>query len=330
VNTHLLINTIVQQTMVFIAQLATAGGVRAPLAKIADQIFLDLTRELGAQGLKKKVIADMFGMGLRTYHRRTRAAEQSNSVVGRTVWEAVFQFIQERQPVSGAEVLKRFASDDVEIVTGVLSDFVHSGLAYRAGRADTAVYRIAAEADFNDPGAREQAHVFIVWLTTYRHGPLSVTDLVARTGLSQPGVERALAELTGSGRVQYDPESARYCSAQFEVPFGTERGWEAAVLDHYQALVTAIAMKLGLGSEAAHLKDVVGGSTWTLDVWPGHPHEAEARGTLARIRTSVEELRKKIDAYNASEKRSSAADRIVVYVGQYLRQSEEREHEPEE
>jgi hypothetical protein len=224
-NTHLLINTIVQQTMVFIAQLATAGGVRAPLAKIADQIFLDLTRELAAQGLKKKVIADMFGMGLRTYHRRAHAAEQSKSVVGRTVWEAVFQFIVERQPVSGAEVLRRFASDDAEIVTGVLNDFVHSGLAYRAGRAETAVYRIAAEADFGDASSREQAHSFIVWLATYRHGPLSPAELAERTGLRRESVEGALRELTASGRASHDEFSGRYSSDCFEVPFGTEHGW---------------------------------------------------------------------------------------------------------
>lgn len=77
VNAHLLVNSIVQQTIVFIAQLATAAGVRAPLARIADEVFLGLTRELQAQGLKKKVIADMFGMGLRTYHRRVQSAEQS-------------------------------------------------------------------------------------------------------------------------------------------------------------------------------------------------------------------------------------------------------------
>ena len=45
-NTQLLIDAIVQQTMVFIAQLATAGGVRAPLVHVASQVFLDLTGEL--------------------------------------------------------------------------------------------------------------------------------------------------------------------------------------------------------------------------------------------------------------------------------------------
>jgi hypothetical protein len=62
------------------------------------------------------------------------AAEQSKSVVGRTVWEAVFQFIVERQPVSGAEVLRRFANDDAEFVTGVLALSHRQAIAHCAFR----------------------------------------------------------------------------------------------------------------------------------------------------------------------------------------------------
>jgi hypothetical protein len=58
---QLLVHGIVQQTMVLIAQIATVGGVRAPLARVANQVFLDLTNELAAQGLGRHVIADMFG-----------------------------------------------------------------------------------------------------------------------------------------------------------------------------------------------------------------------------------------------------------------------------
>jgi hypothetical protein len=81
-HTHPLIETIVRQTMVFVAQIATAGGVRAPLAHVADQVFHELTRELSSQGLSKNVIADMFGMALRTYHRRVQAVEQSKTFEG--------------------------------------------------------------------------------------------------------------------------------------------------------------------------------------------------------------------------------------------------------
>ena len=60
-NAQLLIDAVVQQTMVFIASLATAGGVRAPLAHVAEQVFLDLTNELQNRGVKKNVIADNLG-----------------------------------------------------------------------------------------------------------------------------------------------------------------------------------------------------------------------------------------------------------------------------
>jgi len=50
VNIQILIDSIVRQTTILIAQLATAGGARAPLAHIANQVFLDLVRELDEQG----------------------------------------------------------------------------------------------------------------------------------------------------------------------------------------------------------------------------------------------------------------------------------------
>jgi len=170
-NTHLLIDSIVQQTMVFIAQLATAGGVRAPLAHVADQVFLDLTHELTAQGVTKKVIADMFGMALRTYHRRVQETQQSQTDTDRTVWEGVLEFVRSSEPVSALDVQQRFLRDDAEVVSGVLNDLVNSGLAYRAGRGDRAVYRAAHEADFlaSDDEARA-ARRWLVWLTRVSQG----------------------------------------------------------------------------------------------------------------------------------------------------------------
>jgi hypothetical protein len=41
-----LIHAIVAQTTVLIAHLATSRGIRAPLAQIANQVFLDLAAEL--------------------------------------------------------------------------------------------------------------------------------------------------------------------------------------------------------------------------------------------------------------------------------------------
>src|SRR5690242_18209427 len=99
-NTRLLIDAIVRQTMVLIAQVATSGGLRAPLAHVATQAFLDLARELESQGVSKKISADMFGMALRTYQRRTQRLMQSRTEHGRSLWEAVHEFVEQNSVVT--------------------------------------------------------------------------------------------------------------------------------------------------------------------------------------------------------------------------------------
>jgi hypothetical protein len=234
-NTHLLIDSIVQQTMVFIAQLATAGGVRAPLAHVADQVFLDLTHELTAQGVTKKVIADMFGTALRTYHRRVQETLHSQTDSDRTVWEGVLGFVRSREPVSALEVQQRFLRDDAEVVSGVFNDLVNPGLAYRAGRGDRAVYPAAHEAYFlaSDDEARA-ARRWLVWLTVYRRGPISVDQVGEHARLPEAECSRALNELLDEGKVSLSDENGvpHFSAARFEVPVGETHGWEAAVLAH--------------------------------------------------------------------------------------------------
>jgi hypothetical protein len=41
-NVNLLIDAIVRQTMILVAQLATTAGVRAPLAHVTNQVFISL------------------------------------------------------------------------------------------------------------------------------------------------------------------------------------------------------------------------------------------------------------------------------------------------
>lgn len=57
-NAQVLIDSIVRQVTVLIAQLAMSGGIRAPLAHVANQVFLDLARELQEQGVSRKVSAE--------------------------------------------------------------------------------------------------------------------------------------------------------------------------------------------------------------------------------------------------------------------------------
>src|SRR5512139_841912 len=106
-NLDVLIDSIVRQTTVLIAQLATAAGGRAPLAHTANQVFTELVRELKDQGLGNRVIADMFGLTLRTYHNRVRRLAESSTFQGRSLWEAVLSFVQEKGPVRRVDVLRR-------------------------------------------------------------------------------------------------------------------------------------------------------------------------------------------------------------------------------
>jgi hypothetical protein len=69
-DTRHLIDGIVRQTTILIAQLSTAVRIRAPLGSVADQVFLDLTREIESHKIGPKVMADMFGTALRTYQKK--------------------------------------------------------------------------------------------------------------------------------------------------------------------------------------------------------------------------------------------------------------------
>ena len=75
-----LIDAVARQTTVLIAHLATAGGGRPQLAHTANRLFLDLVDALKEQGLTSKVIADMFGLALRTYHAKIQRLSESRTI----------------------------------------------------------------------------------------------------------------------------------------------------------------------------------------------------------------------------------------------------------
>jgi hypothetical protein len=319
-NAQILIHAVVQQTMVFIAQLATAGGVRAPLASIANQVLLDLTNELQNQGVRKNVIADMFGMTLRTYHRRVSEVSQSRSVEGRSVWEAVLEFVRANEPISAGRVHQRFTTDERDVVAGVLNDLVGSGICYRSGRGMDAVYRTVDASDFATAteGARETANEYLVWQAVYRGRPISRHDLIAQSRMPEASCDAALARLLEDGRVVQLPGTPlRYTSTRLEVMVGQSHGWEAAVFDHFQATVSAVGAKLVRGVPRSETDDLTGGATYHLDLNPNLPVAQEALGTLRRMRLQLDDLRARIDDANARSG-EPPTERLIVYVGQHL------------
>jgi len=320
--TQFLIDAIVRQTTVLIAQLATTGGVRAPLSHIAGQVFLDLAREIEAQGVGRKVSADMFGLALRTYQRRTQRLRESATMRGRSLWEAVFEYLSSEGMVSRDEVLRRFRHDDEATVRGVLHDLTESGLLFCSGTGASTTYRAATEDEIGRMRSESDAAALdsLLWATIYQQGPLTRDALLGICNMRAQDLDAALARLVTSGRVERNDDS--FSSKDLLIPLDSPIGWEAAVLDHVNALMRTIAQKLQLEPSAKE-NDVIGGSTYTFTIWPGHPHEQEVLQTLANYRKAQSDLRKRVDACNEQHGLPPKRTRVVSYTGQCLTEEEE-------
>ena len=314
-----LIDAVVRQTTVLIAQLATAAGGRATLANTANRVFLDLVSELKAQGLGNKVIADMFGLALRTYQDKVRRLAESTTERGKSLWEAALEFVREEGTVTQYDVLERFKHDDDVMVRGVLTDLVDSGLVFRSGRGAHAKFRALDAAELlAGPGVSREAAAALVWVAVCRFGPASSSEIAEAVPLDSVELEEALAELVGDGRVQrIDREGVpHYRTDLCWLPLGTSAGWEGAVFDHYQAVVTTICSKLRGGSPVPTVGDSEGGSTFALTVWKGHPEYDAVLGHLGRLRAETIALRERVTAHNREHAPLDGAIRVISYIGQ--------------
>lgn len=314
---ELLIHSLVRQTTVLIAQLATSGGTRAPLAQVANQVFLDLVRELERQGVSRKVSADMFGLGLRTYQRKIQRLTESATERGQTLWVAVLEHVESHGPVGRAELLSHFASDDETLVRGVLHDLCESGLVSAQGLGASVTYCIVSEDELARLRQARQDEGFdeLLWALIYREGPLSAA-LLAEQYPDTSGIDAALGRLVDAGRIEYSPETTLYRARTLVLPLGAEVGWEAAVFDHFKALVNTITGRLREQRAAASLADRTGGSTYTLEVWPSHPLEQEVHDTLSSLRSQLGELRGRVEEHNAKHMRPDDYSKVLLYVGQ--------------
>lgn len=320
-NVHLLIDAVVRQTTILVAQLATAGGARGALGHTANQVFLELSQELRRQGLNNKLIADLFGLSLRTYHNKVKRLSESTTDRGRPLWNAVLDFVQQQGAVARGEVAMRFCRDDEATVKSVLNDLVEVGLVFSKGRGDATVYRAASAAELDvGPRADESGALdSLVWIAIARHSPLRRDELLELAQLSPEQADAALLRLERDGRIERrrDDGAETYSSAQCIIPLGQAAGWEAAVFDHYQAVVTAICSKLDLGNARSERGEHIGGSTYSFEVWPGHPLHDEALGLLQELRDRAATLRARVREVNGTLQRPAlGVRRIVSYVGQ--------------
>lgn len=325
-NARLLIDAILQQSTVLVAQLATSGGLRAPLAHVASDVFLDLARALEAQGVSRKVGADMFGMALRAYIRKVQRLEESSTEQGRSLWDAIYRFLHESGVVTRDEVVRHFRLDDEIVIRSMLRDMTESGLVFTTGAGSETSYRVAskeelAKARATDPSSGDE----LLWALIFSEDSVGVERLERLGGLTREKLERALERLVSRGVVSREDVAGepRYSARTLSIPLGAQAGWEAAVYDHYQAVVRTIAQKLR-SKLTADVRDAVGGSTFTFEVWSGHPLEAEVIGSLERFRREHEALRERVRAFNETHPTPDQWRRVVVYGGQSVTEEDER------
>ncbi len=316
-NTKALIDALVRQTTVLIAHVATAAGLRAPLSQLAGQVFLDLTSELERQGVGQKVIADMFGLALRSYQQKLQRLSESATDQGRSLWEAVYDFLGSQSAVRRAEVLRRFVQDDEASVKAILRDLCDSGLVYRAGRGDATVYRRAPPEDFvRDGDLGCDGLAAWLWVHIHHEGPLSVEALATRVKAAPELIQAALDQLLEHQRIVESGSPGCYSSQQCVIPLGAQAGWEAALLDQFQAMVRSMCIKLANGQTRALPDDEIGGSTYTFDVWRGHPQEPAVRALLRETRLRLSALWNDVDDFNRGKALPPNARRITFYFGQ--------------
>ncbi len=324
-HTKLLIDSIMRQTTVLIAQLSAAAGLRAPLAHLADEVFLSLSKELEEQGVSRKVVADMFGLALRTYQRRVQRLEQSATDAETTLWQAVNDYLQHSGQATRAQIFERFFHDDPEAVGAVLNDLVQTGLASRTGRATSAVF-VATPPEARRLLARqgkEDTAAALVWLDICHHPGTLSQQVAARVGIDQSLTEKVVERLHREGQLTSEP-SGPLSAKEFVIDVGSEVGWEAAVFDHFQAAASAMTAKLRRGQARSHTGDTTGGRTVSFEVCAGHPQEAEVLGLLARLRQETDELWARVNETNMREPiREDAVKRVVFYFGQLVKDEED-------
>ena len=321
---QILIDAMIRQQTILIAHLATAAGMRAPLAHIADQIFLEISTELRKQGVGVKVIADMFGMALRSWQAKIRRATESRTDVGRTLWEAVYSYLSTHGQVNRSKILERFKYDEEAVLKGVLNDLVESQLIFKAGRGDSTIYIMAPSTlntlDKEETTTKNDQLDALILVTLYHGQPMQETDFKQNLNLSTSVLEKGLERLESNGLIRQD-DTGWHCQS-FYLPTDDPVVWGAALLDHYQSVIRALCVKLRGGNDRARDRDLTGGSTYSFKIWAGHPLETEITGLLKEFRVRLEDLWARKEASEEQCPDDQEPSKLIFYFGQAIIEDE--------
>jgi hypothetical protein len=197
---------------------------------------------------------------------------------------------------------------------------VESGLVFMTGTGEDALYRVASESELGQAAASDRRADALVWALIYREGPLTRAQLGDRLTLEEPALEAVLAYLVHAGHVEREERGLEtlYRSERLVPEAHAGAGWEAAVYDHFQAVVRTVCARLDRDTAREGYREYIGGSTYSLDIHPEHPLRSEVLGTLAAIRAQLGDLRTRVNEHNAALPQSQRPqrERVVVYAGQ--------------
>lgn len=313
-----LIGSIVQQTTVLIAQLATSAGLRAPLVQLAKQVFLSLSQELETQGVPRKVAADMFGLTLRSYQMKVLRLVSELDTHNPSMWENIFDELSDHQPISRQVLLQNYREGKLEQAKSILHDMVSANIVTKYSIDDSTHYqlneipRLVGDSDLNTLG-------WIIRMMLYREGPRTKLELERAVLASNIDIEQSLSLLLEQGELEYGKvgEEVYYrCSGHCLISQTDDSAWIAAVYDHYCTLVTSLCAKLQQMDKQTVKPSHIGGSTYSFDVWPGHPYEEEVLALLSKYRTEVSALRSSVTNYNLDQTYPKSQYLVNFYFGQ--------------
>lgn len=312
-HTQLLIDDVVRQTTVLIAQLSTAAGLRAPLSQIADQVFLELSRELEAQGVRQKVVADMFGLALRSYQLKRKRATESTDEPSGTLWQELFEDLS-RQSATRQELERRHRTHSPRQIGATLQDMVKSGLAYSAGQGPDTLYGLTSESDRRQLGQLQghRALSNMVWYLAASGSANTRAAIQQQVRVGDDALNAAIDSLLAAGSLVVDGPLLR--AGRFEIAVGSEQGWETAVCDHFRAVATAIASKVT--NPVSNATDEIGGGTVSFRVHRDHPLAPAVYALLRETRQRANTLWAEVARYNESHAPRDTDDRVTFYFGQ--------------
>jgi hypothetical protein len=250
--------------------------------------------------------------------------EESVTSKGTTLWEAVLKYVETNQGCDRRTLVDHFSGDDPLSIGAVLKDLCENGLLYRTGSGAAARFRAVPEEEREAVlrAQDEQALAALIRVAIYRKVSTE-EELARRLGAPAESVKSAVQVLIREGLVERDAGGALKTGGVV-IPAGASVGWEAAVFDHYQALVTAITRKLAAGSTRSSSEDKMGGSTISFELTLDHPLREEVHFLLKNVRSQVNDLWRRVGEHNqlvksSEEGGSHQADEVVTfYFGQSI------------